>query len=222
MKLIKIILFALFIFLQVYLLFVKDFQVLDYPRYINEFPQPLSDEDGKAYKVSQTFRTPGPLTRIDIMLGNYKVKPGGGMLQLGIFEGDRCLFLKRYPADEVEDNQFYTFGIAAGKIAAGDYALQLKYLPGDRVERLAVWTGLEGKYPYGDFFVDGKRVEGDMTFRVYYLSTLWSQGGRLLEGVPGRWGGRIWLVLGFVLLLLALNFLFYYFINRLLTRRGAC
>ena len=77
MKPLKIALFALFILVQVYLLFVKDFQVLDYPRYVNEIPQPLLDGEGKLYKVSQTFRTPGPLTRIDIMLGNYKVKPGG-------------------------------------------------------------------------------------------------------------------------------------------------
>lgn len=209
-KVLKIVLFALFILVQVYLLFVKDFQVLDYPRYVNEFPQPLLDEDGQLYKVSQSFRTPGPLTRIDIMLGNYKVKPGGGRLQLGIFEGERCLFLKRYPADVVEDNQFYKFTVESHKIAAGNYTLQLKYLPGDRMERLAVWTDRGGMYPYGDFFVDGKRGEGDMTFRVYYLSTLWRQGGRLLESMPSFWGGRFWLVAGFILLLLAINFLFYY------------
>ena len=73
MKPLKIALFALFILVQVYLLFVKDFQVLDYPRYVNEIPQPLLDGEENLYKVSQTFRTPGPLTRIDIMLGNYKV-----------------------------------------------------------------------------------------------------------------------------------------------------
>jgi len=209
-KVLKIVLFALFILVQVYLLFVKDFQVLDYPRYVNEFPQPLLDGEEKLYKVSQTFRTPGPLTRIDIMLGNYKVKPGGGMLQLGIFERERCLFLKQYPADAVEDNQFYKFAVESQKIAAGNYTLQLKYLPGDRTERLAVWTDRVGMYPYGDFFVDGKRGEGDMTFRVYYLSTLWHQGGRLLEGVPSFWGGRSWLVAGFILLILAINFLLYY------------
>lgn len=213
MKLLKNVLFALFVVLQVYLFFVKDFEVLDYSRYVNEFPQPLLDGEKKLYKVSQTFRTPGPLARIDIMLGNYKVKPGGGMLQLGIFEGERCLFLKRYPADEVEDNQFYKFGIESGKIGAGDYTLRLRYFPGDRMDRLAVWTDHGGKYPYGDFFVDGKRGEGDMTFRVYYLSTLWRQGGRLLVGVPSVWGGRVWLVLGFVLLLLAINFLFYYLLR---------
>ena len=114
-KVLTLVLPALFIIPQVYLLFVKDFQVLDYPRYVNVFPQPLLDGEKKSYKVSQSFRTPGPLRRIDIMLGNYKVKPGGGVLQLGIFKEDRCLFLKQYPADRVEDNQFYNFGVESGK-----------------------------------------------------------------------------------------------------------
>ena len=184
---------------------------MDYTEYINEFPQPLSDEEGKLYKVDQSFRVPGPLARIDIMLGNYMVKPRGGILQLGIFNGEQCVFLKRYPANRVEDNQFYRFEVNGGKISAGNYVLQLRYFPEDKKDRLAVWTGRGDIYPYGEFFVDGKRGAGDMTFRVYYLSTLWGQGRRIISEVPPLWGSRVWLVVGIVFFLLGLNFLFYYF-----------
>jgi hypothetical protein len=211
-KPLSIILVFLFVLFQVYLFFVRNFQVLDYPGYINEIPQPLSDEAGKLYKVDQSFRVPGPLARIDIMLGNYMVKPRGGTLQLSIFKGEQCVFLKRYPADRVDDNQFYRFAVDGEKISAGNYVLQLRYFPESKKDRLAVWTGRGNIYPYGEFFVDGKRREGDMTFRVYYLSTLWGQGRRIISEVPSLWGSRVWLAIGVILFLLALNSLFYYFI----------
>ena len=215
-KIAHIFLLALFVFLQIYLFFIKNFQVLDYSRYMNEFPQPLYGKDNRTKGVSQTFRTPGPLARIDIFLANYKVKPTGGTLQLGIFEGTQCLFLKKYPANSVEDNRFYTFAIDPGKVPGGEYTLQLKHFPGDKKERLAVWIFPKDIYPYGNLYIKGKQKPGDMTFRVYYLSTLWQQRGRVIEKIPPLWLSRFWIVIGFLLTLLTINFLFYYFVNKLL------
>lgn len=209
---IKYVLPVLFIFLQVYLFFIKDFQVLDYARYRNEYPPvPLTEENKQSREVSQTFRTPGPLVRVDVLLANYKIKPKGGFLQLGIFNEDRCLCLKKYHADTVEDNRFYTFPIVPGKVPAGHYTLRLKHFPGAEGERLAVWIYPKDIYPYGELFVDGKKREGDMTFRVYYLSTLWKQRHHILEKVPPTWFSRFWLVIGFFIVLLMINFLFFYF-----------
>lgn len=204
---------GLFIFFQFYLVFIKDYQVLDYPRYINEFPQPLSGEDRQMQKLGQTFRTPAPLARIDVMLGNYAAIPKGGSLQLGIYNDKQCLFLNNHPANGVKDNQFHTFIIPTGKVPAGTYSLELKYFPGDRGDRLAVWTCQKDIYPYGDFFVNGKKQSGDMTFRVYYCSTLWQAGSNWLEKIPSLWFSRVWLVVGFVLVLLALNCIFYFCVN---------
>jgi hypothetical protein len=215
-KIVNIFLLALFVFLQIYLFFIKNFQVLDYSRYMNEFPQPLYGKDNRTVEVSQTFRTPGPLARIDILLANYKVKPKGGTLQLGIFKDNRCLFLKKYPANIVEDNKFYTFAIDPGKVAAGKYTLQLKHFPEDKKERLAVWIFRKDIYPYGNLYIKGKQKPGDMTFRVYYLSTLWQQKGRVIEKIPPLWLSRFWIVIGFLLTLLTINFLFYFFIKKLL------
>jgi hypothetical protein len=212
---IKYILLALFVFLQVYLIFIKDFQVLDYSRYRNEYPPvPLSGENNKSREVSQTFRTPGPLAHIDILLANYKIKPKGGSLQLGVFNGEQCLCLKKYPANTVEDNRFYTFPITAGKVPAGNYTLRLKHFPGNKSERLAVWMYPKDIYPYGDLFVDNKKKEGDMTFRVYYLSTPWEQRHHILEKIPPIPFSRFWLIIGFFIALLMMNFLFYYFLDK--------
>lgn len=209
-KALRILLPGLFIFFQVYLVFIKDYQVLDYSRYINEFPQPLFGEDQQALKLGQTFRTSGPLARIDVMLGTYGGNPNGGSLQLGIYNDKQRLFLKNHPSEGVKDNQFHTFIIPSGKVPAGTYSLELKFFPGDKQDRLAVWTCQKDIYPYGDFYINGKKQPGDMTFRVYYRSTLWNARSVWLEKIPSLWFSREWLIVGFVLVLLALNGMFYY------------
>ena len=203
---IPLLLLAGFIFFQVYLIFWYRFQVQDYHRYGNDFPQPLSRGDYQVMSVGQMFRTPGPLVRIDIMLANYKVKPTGGVLQLGIFDHDRCLFLGKYPANTVEDNQFYRFAINPDSVPAGVYTMELKHFPDHKNERLAVWIYRQDIYPHGNLLVGGKPAVGDMTFRVYYLSTLWRQWHRFRN---------TWLGLGLVLMLAALNVLVYFFITPL-------
>lgn len=209
---------GLFIFFQIYLVFVKNYQVLDYARYTNEFPQPLVNEDSQMQRLGQTFRTPGPLTRIDVMLGTYAEEPKDGALQLGIYDDKRCLFLKNDPAGRVKDNRFHTFLIPRGKVPRGSYSLELRFLPGERQERLATWTSRKDSYPYGDFFVNGKKQEGDMTFRVYYQATLWQARANLLDKIPVLWFGRGWLLIGFLLVIPALNFLFYSFVRNLVER----
>ena len=211
----KFALLALFLLLQVYLLFFKNFEVMDYSRYINEFPLPLSGENKN---VSQEFRTPGPLARIDIMLANYKIKPEAGILRLSIFKGDNPLYLKNYPANTVEDNRFYSFFIHANKVPAGNYRLRLDYFPGDKQERLAVWTSKKSVYPFGSLYVNNKQGHGDMTFRVYYYSTIWKEKQRWLNpGSQSRFRSYA-LAFGFLLLLFMVNLLFYYFTNKLIGR----
>jgi hypothetical protein len=153
-------------------------------------------------------------------MANYKVRPKGGTLQLGIFKEKRCLFLKKYPANTVEDNKFYTFDINPGKVPRGEYTLHLKHFPGDKKEKLAVWIVRKDIYPFGSLFVDGKQAQGDMTFRVYYLSTLWQQRGRIIEEIPPLWLSRFWIVIGLLITHLIINILFYYLMNKLLDSTG--
>jgi hypothetical protein len=212
-KILKFALSGIFLMLQVVLLFFKNFEVLDYSRYINEHPLPLS---GKNREVGQEFRTPGSLARIDIMLANYKIKPKDGILRLSIFKEDKQLFLKNYPAHTVEDNRFYTFTIDSNKVPAGHYRLRLDYYPKDKKGRLAVWTSKKNLYPFGGLYVNNKQRPGDMTFRVYYFSTIWKEKQRWLSpgSTPG-FRGYV-LAIGFLLLLFMVNFLFYYFTGKLI------
>jgi hypothetical protein len=214
----KFSLLAAFLLLQVYLFFIKDFQVQDYWPCINQFPLPLSGENKD---IRQEFRSPGPLARIDIMLANYKIKPESGALRLSIFKNNRRVFLKNYPANTVEDNRFYSFPTAPAKtppLPAGSYTLQLDYFPGGANEKLAAWTSLEDRCPYGALSIGGQRKTGDLTFRVYYYSTLWQENRRWLFP-PGQPRLRNYaLAAGFLLLLFMVNLLFYYFENKLLNR----
>ena len=83
LKIVKFVALGIFLLVQVYLFLVKDFEVLDYCPYINEHPLPLFGENKD---VSQEFRTPGLLARIDIMMANYKIKPKDGILRLSIYK----------------------------------------------------------------------------------------------------------------------------------------
>jgi len=217
MKFIRIVKFAalgIFLLVQVYLFFLKDFEVLDYYPYINEHPLPLFGENKN---VSQEFRTPGPLARIDIMMANYKIKPKDGLLRLSIYKENQLLFLKNYPANTVEDNRFYSFKIDK-KFPAGNYRLQLDYFPQDKKDKLAAWTGKRNLYPFGNLYANGKQIEGDMTFRVYYKSTIWKEKDRWLT-LAKRSGFRgIALAAGFILMIALLNLIFYYFLNKLLKK----
>lgn len=215
MRFIKKVKFAalgIFLLVQVYLFFIKDFEVLDYCPYINEHPLPLFGENKNA---SQEFRTPGPLARIDIMMANYKIKPKDGILRLSVYKKNQLLFLKNYPADTVEDNRFYTFKIEK-KIPAGNYCLQLNYFPKDKKEKLAAWSTKRDLYPFGNLYANGKKIEGDMIFRVYYKSTIWKEKERWLTLVR-RSGFRGYaLAAAFILMIVLLNLIFYYFLNKLL------
>jgi len=215
LRALKFFLIGIFLLLQVYLFFFKNVEVLDYSRYINEEPLPLFGENKN---VSQGFRTPGPLARIDIMMANYKIKPKNSTLRLSIFKENQRLFLKNYPANTVEDNRFYSFKISSKKIHAGNYRLQLNYFPQDKKEKLAAWSSKKDLYPYGSLYVNEQPQPGDMTFRVYYGSTIWQEKARWLSESPKSGFRSFALVIGFILLLLMVSLLFYYFLSKLLDK----
>jgi hypothetical protein len=214
-RVLKYVAFALVLLFQVYLFFFKSFEVLDFSTYVNQHPLPLF---GEIKDISQEFRSPGPLTRIDIMLANYLKKPEGGTLRLSIFRDEERVFFRNYPANNAEDNRFYSFNIARDKtppISMGNYRLQLKYFPKNPVDKLAAWIHKKGIYPYGKLFVNNKPHKGDLTFRVYFHSTIWNAKNYWLKSQPQPFI-RPYLLLGSLsLLLLALNYLFYYILSLL-------
>ena len=211
-KIMAPLLITAFLLLQLYLFFFQHFAVLDWSSLINQHPLPLF---GETRSVSQEFRSPGPLTRIDILMANYKIKPEGGTLRLSIFKAGYRLFLKNYPANTIEDNRFYSFNLNTAKLAAGNYRLQLNYFPKNKKDKLAVWTSEENRYPFGSLYVNGIRQKGDMTFRVYYASTIWKEKSRWLSQAPQSPLRTVSLAAGFFLLLITVNFLFYYFTGKL-------
>jgi hypothetical protein len=215
-KIIGFAILGLFIILQVYLLFFKEIEVQDYAKYVNEHPLPLFGENRE---VCQEFRSPGTLARIDIMLANYLLKPKSGTLRLTIIDGERMLYLRNYPANTAEDNRFYSFPILKKTIPRGTYRLRLDYFRKDNNEKLAVWVCNKDLYPYGNLYVNGKLREGDMTFRVYYYSTIWKERARWLDSVPKAPARPYLLAAGFLLLLFMVNLLFYFLVKYLLQEK---
>lgn len=217
-KIVVMIFFVLLFAVQVYLFIGKEFIVLDYAQYANEEPYPLLGKGGRSRDMVQVFRTPGPLARIDIMLANYKIVPKSGTLRLSLFSGNQEVYFQNYPANTVQDNRFYNFGLdktgSSGQIPAGIYRMKLNYYPGEPAQALAVWITKESIYPYGNLIVNGRHREGDLTFRVYFYSTIWKEAGRWLGGRSTS--QSIFLAISLLILLAAINHVFYYFLKRLL------
>lgn len=198
--------------LEFYLFFLKEYATRDDVPYINQEAVPLF---GETKYVSQGFRSPGSLARIDILMANYKKKPTRGTLQLAIFKGNRCLYTKNVGADTVEDNLFYSFLIEKRIIGAGNYEMRLRFDRLSEDDRLAVWVSAKNLYKYGALSINGKRRKGDLTFRVYYRSTIWEARERWLKDVPGFPPRNTLFALFFLLFLIVLNGGFYYFLRKL-------
>lgn len=210
---------ALFLLLQVYIFFFREFQTFDFAPYINESPVPIDDP---SKQITQEFRTPGPLSRIDILLGTYKIVPKNGVIRLQIFKKNQTIYTKNYPAFSIQDNLFHHFDIDykntrnIQKINKGNYKFRISFFSKDKNEKMAAWTSNTKFYPYGDFLIDNKKQSGDITFRIYYLSTISQQIKRWLQYKPQLPIRPYLLAAGFLLLLFVVNFLFYYFIKRLI------
>jgi hypothetical protein len=152
------------------------------------------------------------------MLANYLKKPKDGTIRLSIFKGQQRIFFKNYPANKAADNRFYSFVIEQENtpiIQAGNYRLQLRYFPHQSTDKLAVWIHKKEIYPYGQLFLNKKKHEGDMTFRVYYRSTIWESRSLWLNSDPQPSIRAYLILVSLILLILVLNYFFYYLIDLL-------
>ena len=209
-KILRILIFALFVIFQLYFIFFKSFSIQDYHDYVNEFPLPLF---GETKKIAQEFRTPGVLAEIDIMLANYLKIPESGFIRLSIFKQAKRLFLKNFPANQAEDNRFYSFPIEGVKIPKGDYRLQLEFFRENSEDKLAAWITKRNIYPQGNLYLNGNLHEGDLTFRVYYHSTIWNARDKLLQSKPQITIRSLLLISALLALILMLNILVFYLLK---------
>jgi len=216
-----IILTGIFCFIQVYLFFLKEFLVLDSKKFTNDKAVPLF---GETKTVGQEFEIKGFLSRIDIMLGIYNRKPGKSVLRLSIFNKAKRIFLKNYAASSIRDNRFYSFYPDQQKIPAGQYRLQLEYFMLEPKDKAAVWISQQDYYPSGSFYINGEKMKGDMTFRVYYRNSIWNERERWLN-VNGpdspAWFPRFALSLGLLLFVFMVNVVFVYFLDKLFIMKRA-
>lgn len=221
---------ALFFGMQIYLFFFRDFEIRDPAPYINEIPIPM-DSPNKV--VEQEFKISGSLSRVDIMMGNYKSAIKDGVIRLSIFKGSECVYVKNYPADSVEDNRFYSFKIDTGNktpISTDIFIMKLNFFRVNKTNfpmledqnRLAVWASAQPVYPFGSLYINGKKQEGSLTFRVYTHGTIWDKRNLWLFPVSRSDYKGFTLLLGFLLLLFMVNFLFYYFLKKLMTEPKKC
>lgn len=195
-----IVLAAVFLVLQVYLLFIRHYDTMDLEVYPNTRPS----LDFKAdFAIGQTFRAGmNGLNRIDIMMGTH-AKTLDGTILLRLTEwpapaGPKTdLRTATVPGSVIRDNLYQAFffpPIAGSK--GKHFAFEVSAANPAPDAPGCLWTNEADIYPDGSLLINGRVNGGDLAFRTYASRTLASQAGRIARRWPGPLGSQafFWLV----------------------------
>ena len=124
--------------------------------------------------VTRAFQLPDPVSRIDIMFATFMRKnttPIEFILSDGAVKSEHEIRLTVSTA-EITDNEFYSFRFPAFKSKNNNYLLTLRAPEGKPDNSVTARMGAVQAADGGDLTINGKKVAGDLTFRVFTQSRL--------------------------------------------------
>ncbi len=189
----------IFIFMNVYLIFIKKHECLDTEVYPNTDPTP---NISKKNTVGQSFIAEKDyLSRIEIMLGTYtRTNNQDIFFQLReINSNGEVLVQKTFNASEVQDNLFHPIQFRPIRESKGKkYYFTLSSPLSSRQNSICAWMNKENIYPAGEYFFRGSKKEGDLVFRAYSKRPVITELDRIVRNYPGIFGKRWFLVVAIV------------------------
>ena len=192
---------ALFILLQVFLLFVAHHDTMGVDSYPNTVPTPnLLGGD----RIGQTFMAPSDgLARIDVLLGTH-ARPNDKDIHFKLWELESARALAAdivFNASDVRNNLYRAFRFPPRPKSKGrTYLFELESPASTPSNSIAVWMNTNDVCRDGEFIFDGRPAGGDLTFRAYARRTVWEELPRISRHGSG--------VFRSVFLLVAAIFLF--------------
>jgi hypothetical protein len=177
---------ALFVLLQVFLLFVARHDTMDVDSYPNTVPTPnLLGGD----LIGQTFKAPSNgLARIDVLLGTHgRLNDKDVRFRLWELEPVRVLAVEiGFNASDVRNNLYRTFRFPPRPKSKGRaYLFELDSPASTPSNSIAVWMNASDVYPHGEFVFNGRAAGGDLTFRAYARRTVWEELPRIARHGSG-------------------------------------
>jgi len=194
-KVIKSTALALFILMQLFLIFVKKHDTLDLDITPNTQPSPNIGGQGK---VGQTFiaRRNG-LARIDVLLGTHK-RENDKDIYFTLWERrpeNKELVTITFNADSVRDNLFHPFRFTSQTKSEGrEYYFYFQSPESTFENSICVWTNTKNIYPDGQYLLNDRAAQGDIIFRVYSKRPVFSELRRVVKNYPGIFG-QTWLLI---------------------------
>jgi len=182
----KIFILIFFIFMQIYLIFIKTHHTLDLEVYPNTDPSPNIYAENI---VGQTFIPQRDnISRIEVMLGTYGRENDKDII-LSLWAetpGRKLLAEKNFNASTVQNNlfnaiDFHTVPVLKNK----KYYFQLQSPQSTPGNSICVWMNGRDIYKHGAFMYNNKEAKGDLVFRVYAKRPIYKELGRITKNTTG-------------------------------------
>jgi hypothetical protein len=197
--LVKYLILALFILLQVYLIFIKKHLTLVTDVFPNAQPTPSIFGDRK---IGQTFVSDKDnLSQIDLMLGTYgRENDRDVVFQLWEFAPEKKLVLEKvFNASNVRNNLYNPIEVRPQKKSRYKKYYFLLYSPESSLDNsICAWMNEEDIYREGNFILDNQDRDGDLVFRVYSKRPVYTELGRIVRNYPGILGNVYFLILAII------------------------
>jgi hypothetical protein len=185
----KLVIIALFVLLQIYLIFVIRHETMDIDSFPNTIPSPNLQG---GVRVGQTFKAPADgLARIDVLLGTHgRINDKNIRFHLWEMTSPRKPSAEIvFNASAVGNNLYRTF-----RFTPQPHSKSCNYLfefesPASTVDNsIAVWMSTNDIYNAGEFLFNDRAVGGDLTFRAYSRRPVWTELPRLMRPDSGILG----------------------------------
>ena len=227
---IKVILIALFVLLQIYFIFIRTYPTLDVEVYPNTNPSPSLV--GKM-KLGQTFvATRNGLSRIEVMMGTYgRVNTREVEFSLWELRPQKKLLRKvTFNASAVKNNLFNTFSFSPIRYSKSrEFYFQFTSPSSTPEDSICVWLNMQNIYPKGKFFYNEQRPnqQADIVFRAYAQRPIMGELGTIVQNNEGLMG-KLWLLVGVLVLfeviqialfIILLNWFFSYLVKKPVAQR---
>lgn len=190
---------ALFVLLQVFLVFVARHDTMDVESAPNTVPTP-SYRGGA--RIGQTFKAASDgLARIDVLLGTHG-RANDGDIRFRVWEltpARRLVAEVVFNASDVRNNLYRTFRFPPQPHSKGrPFLFEFKSRASSVANSFAVWTNANDVYKDGEFLLNGRAVGGDLTFRAYARRPVWTELSRMARSRSGIFGSVIVVAVAFL------------------------
>jgi len=209
---------ALFIVMQVWLIFIKKHDALDIDTWPNTQPTPAV---AGPYDVGQTFVAERDgIARIDVMVGTYgRTNTKNIIFELSevVGEKEKLFVLNRtvtFSPAGLMNNLFNPIRFAPVEGSRGKrYLFTLRSPESTPEDSICLWMNTLDIYRWGHLFYNNAPAKGDLVFRVYSRRTVGSELGRIVRNYPGIFGSKTFLIIVVIAFEIAQVLMLIYLLN---------